>query len=109
MVDDLEARRLPGPVDRGHVEEEIELELGLEPLRPCRAASAGATTSTSDAVRDRASWTVCRQALLEELEHVRGHDQKSAVRIGWRERAIWSCSFMIPSITVSGRGGQPGT
>ena len=28
VIDDLEARRLPGPVDRGHVEKEIEGELG---------------------------------------------------------------------------------
>ena len=38
-----------------------------------------------------------------------GHDQKFSVTIGCCDRAILSCSFMIASITVSGRGGQPGT
>ena len=46
---------------------------------------------------------------LQTIDEVCGHGQKSLVTIGWCERAIMSCSRMMPSITISGRGGQPGT
>ena len=95
VVHKLEARRLPKPVDRGHVEEQVELELGLQPLH--------------GAVQLRRLEHQHPHAVLQNVQHVRGHDQKSLVKIGCREPAILSCSFMMPSITVSGRGGQPGT
>ena len=48
----------------------------------------------------------------QELWHkgaTSGHVQKVSVMIACRDPAIRSCSFMMASMTVSGRGGQPGT
>ena len=54
VVDDLEARRLPGPVDRGHVEEQVEAELAPSAARHAsRAARRAAASTHQHAVRDR--------------------------------------------------------
>ena len=108
MPDDLEARRLRQPVDGGHVEEEVEAEFRLQPLHET-GKRLRREHEYGDPVRDGLFGRRRTQRFVQTVEDALAHGQKSLVTIGWLERAISSCSCMMPSITISGRGGQPGT
>ena len=108
MPDDLEARHLRHPVDGGHVEEEIEAEFGLEPAHDREQRFRG-QRQHQNAVRECGGGGARGERFGDAIEDAGGHGQKSLVTIGWLERAISACSCMMPSITISGRGGHPGT
>jgi len=62
-----------------------------------------------DAVADLARAGRGRELLQQGLgDRCLGH-QNLSLTMRWREPAIFSCNCMIPSITISGRGGHPGT
>ena len=109
VVDDLEAERVGGPVDGGDVEQDVEAELVAQAAhgRHELARRSTRTRLPCESVAGPAAGTSSRLQRVEVAR--RCHGQNVSVTTGWRERAILSCSCMIPSITISGRGGQPGT
>ena len=108
MIDDVEARRPLRPVDRSDVQEKIERELRLEAAHSAEQIG-GRDHDHEHAVGQARFAARGDELLLHQSDDRGGHDQKVSVMIGWREPAIRSCSFMIASMTVSGRGGHPGT
>ena len=106
VIHDVEARSALRPVDRRHVEEHIEAEFALEPANELEDGS-GRDRDLEHAVR-HPRLAVGRDECLQDAIADR-HAQNLSVRIGCRSPAIRSCSIMIASMTVSGRGGQPGT
>ena len=108
VIDDFETQRIARPIDRGHVQQEIEAELGLE-APPDSEQLRRRDLEDQHVVRDRRVPIRQRKLRLHHVVVHGGQDQNVRVMIGWRACAIWSCSFMIASMTVSGRGGQPGT
>ena len=107
VIDDVEPRDPGRPIDGRDVEQEIEGELGGQAARG-DLHGAGRYLDHEHAARHLRLAGRCKFP-LHQIQDRRGHDQKVAVMIGCFEPAIRSCSFMIASMTVSGRGGHPGT
>src|SRR5512147_891624 len=106
VPDDVEARLPAGPVDRRDVEQHVELACRLQ--RVHHSGERGRRDLDNQrAVRHGAGGREASELRLNRIEDGRSH-QKSFVRITCFWRAILSWSCMIPSMTVSGRGGQPG-
>ncbi len=110
MVHDLEPQRVIGPVDGGDVEKEVEGELRLQAFRH-RQQRGGLEMQHQHAMLHamRLDAGARRDLLLHEIEKRCGHDQNDSFTMRCLPLAIFSCSCMMPSITISGRGGHPGT
>ena len=108
VVDQLEARLPARPVDGGDVEKQVESEIRLQ--LPHDVGEAGGRERQHE---HSVPFGNCNGGRGKVLGHAtknrRGHRQNVPVRMGCDWREILSCSCMMPSITVSGRGGQPGT
>jgi len=107
VPDDVEARLAVGPVDGGDVQEHVEAE-GV-PERADHLEEAFRTDLEGErAVRDGGLPDCPGEVLANQLEDGLVHGQNFSLMIGWRSRVIRSCSLSSPSMTASGRGGQPG-
>jgi hypothetical protein len=107
VVDDVEARFALGPVHGRDVEEHVEAE--LVPERSDHVEQlCGLDQQCQHPVRHGGLPDHAGEVLANLFEDRLAHGQNFSLMIGWRSRAIRSCSFMMPSMTISGRGGQPG-
>ncbi len=107
VVHDLEAQRLLGPVHGGDVEKQIErmnrleaLDRGHQLVR-CDLVHQHTMRFTHPSIAQR-------KFLLQHVEDGRGHDQNLSLMMWCLPAAMISCNFIMPSMTISGRGGQPG-
>ena len=110
MVHHLKAQRRIGPINGGHVEEQVEGELRLE-TGGHREQGVGGKLEHEDAMLHPHGRTTCTRYQLfgDAIEKRRGHGQNDSFTMRCLPVAIFSCSCMMPSITISGRGGHPGT
>jgi len=103
VIDHLEAGRPAGIVDGGHVHQDVELKLGVGSEKSGdRCDPLGAKHDGLVAVLVMGVEKAVGEPGAENLGGAT-HAQYSCLCF-W----IFSCSIMMPWMTVSGRGGHPG-